>query len=331
MVIFMYAGNRILALKTVLISTAILSMAVLVTILPSLTDFSVFNELVPSSLLNIVSLILRPPYLYIFVNFIIISILASTKLHKPHDHHPTAAVKTTLVAATTIVDDPYDVTSVVYGYGVDVVGQEPISDEGREVEKVIVVDGGDEILKDVVRIDSMEIRVMDEKLELFKQKVKEKEKEKDRPLSSTRFKPDKTGYEGFNGKALRVLSKPKRDDTLESTWRTITDGRSMPLTRHLKKVETWEADAHVQNDKTTPQVKKSETFNTSKDATNSPSNISSSLRREPSLKLKKDPSLSQDELNRRVEAFINKFNEEMRLQRQQSLMNQEMLKYGVMQ
>ena len=118
------------------------------------------------------------------------------------------------------------------------------------------------------------------------------------------------------GKALRV-SKPKRHETMENTWKMITDGRHMPLTRYLKKSDTWENHGRhiaVTEDTSSQRANKSETF---KDRTNNPP---------PALppplgsgKLKKEPSLSQDELNRRVEAFIKKFNEDMKLQREESL------------
>ncbi|KAF5180718.1 Cotton fiber expressed protein [Thalictrum thalictroides] len=109
--------------------------------------------------------------------------------------------------------------------------------------------------------------------------------------------------------------KPKRQDTLESTWKMITEGRSIPLARHLKKSDTWETHARhqdsVQHDQ---QVTNSETINCR-------TNVSSTalVRSQGSGKLRKEPSLTQDDLNRRVEAFINKFNEEMRLQRMESL------------
>lgn len=147
----------------------------------------------------------------------------------------------------------------------------------------------------------------------------------ERPPASSRFghhrrpaKAKPTPAEG--GKALRV-SKPKKHDTLESTWKAITEGRHMPLTRHLKKSDTWEnhdRQIDLLDDDSPPLpavVKKSETFH---ERTNylpppPPPPLTTSA------KLKKEPSLGQDELNRRVEAFINKFNEEMRLQRQQSM------------
>ncbi|XP_052876416.1 uncharacterized protein LOC108487348 isoform X2 [Gossypium arboreum] len=138
----------------------------------------------------------------------------------------------------------------------------------------------------------------------------------EKPPASSRFghrKPVKANPEG--GRALKV-AKPKRHETLENTWKMITEGRAMPLTRHLKKSDTFEnhgREINVETMADSPLVKKSETF---RDRTNYQLPPSSSP---ASGKLRKEPSLSQDELNRRVEAFIKKFNEEMRLQRQESL------------
>lgn len=102
-------------------------------------------------------------------------------------------------------------------------------------------------------------------------------------------------------KSLRV-ARVKRQETLESTWKKITEGRHVPLTRHLNKLDTWQH--HNQNRRSESPVQ----------------NIKKAL----------EPSPSQDELNRRVEAFIKKFNEEMRLQREQSLQQYtEMINRGV--
>lgn len=136
----------------------------------------------------------------------------------------------------------------------------------------------------------------------------------------------------IGGKVVALgVTKPKRQGTLESTWRTITEGRAMPLTRHLKKSDTWEtqpgrngtplADLNGGNGGAgVPVMKKSETFGGREKRASSPGSGG---------KLRKEPSLSQDELNRRVEAFINKFNAEMRLQRQESLRQyREMINRG---
>ncbi|KAE8679516.1 Tetratricopeptide repeat-like superfamily protein [Hibiscus syriacus] len=86
----------------------------------------------------------------------------------------------------------------------------------------------------------------------------------EKPQASSRFshrKPVKASPEG--GRALRV-AKPKRHEMLENTWKMITEGKSMPLTRHLKKSNTWEnhgRDINVEAlSDSTASLKKSETF-----------------------------------------------------------------------
>lgn len=114
------------------------------------------------------------------------------------------------------------------------------------------------------------------------------------------------------------MARPKKGETLESTWKTITDGRPMPLTRHLRKSDTWGADGRGR-EAASPPVRKSETFSEQRVATPSPSaSPGRSGGGGTGRLIRREPSPGQDELNRRVEAFIKKFNEEMRLQRQDS-------------
>ncbi|KAI5673879.1 hypothetical protein M9H77_14243 [Catharanthus roseus] len=95
----------------------------------------------------------------------------------------------------------------------------------------------------------------------------------------------------------------EEDDTMEGTWRAINGEISKPENKQLKKSETWPHQKQRNWDKR--ELKKSMTFNDS---------ISIRCRGG----LMRDPSMSIEEFNGKVEDFIKKFNNEMRLQRQES-------------
>ncbi|KAL3529428.1 hypothetical protein ACH5RR_008750 [Cinchona calisaya] len=123
-------------------------------------------------------------------------------------------------------------------------------------------------------------------------------------------------------KQLKREEDEEEDDTMEATWRAIKEGGAKPQKKQLKKSETW---AHPQTVVAAPQanintdleedipssaatwkeLRKSMTFNET---------VSVSFRGG----LRRDPSTNLEEFNQRVEAFIKKFNNEMRLQRQES-------------
>ncbi|GLU23445.1 hypothetical protein SLE2022_394460 [Rubroshorea leprosula] len=360
-------GNLMLSLKVALISAAVVSAAVIFKpFVPLLSDFIVSD--IPS-LYTIILSYLRPPYLYLLINGIIISIVASSKFQRKSATNPapvpvpadrvsvnayngagdesgisTSDVYSNAVeigfgygdaaavpaAKTSSVEEAYNGATFrdVYiddgGSGYDYGDATVVEDRTADTERV-VMDGGDNTVKAPERMDTAEL------LSLLS--------EVEKPPVSRRFAQRKTVkalHHLPEGKALGV-TKPKRHDTLESTWKTITEGRHMPLTRHLKKSDTWERVQKEQqhaSGSTPPfpnKTKKSETLSDGKATTTSGTTKDQSpvTRSSESSKLRKEPSLSHDELNRRVEAFIKKVNEEMRLQRQESLNQyQEIIRRG---
>ncbi|XP_006360129.1 uncharacterized protein [Solanum tuberosum] len=350
--LFQSSGSSMLSIKIFLISTTVLSAAIMLKVsAPVVTDFAVSE--VPSIWNGVVSW-LKPPYLYLVINCIIITIVASSKLQNKLDEnsspvpaivspenlsqfHPIKDVRPVTdyyspalhdLNGSVLKNQAVEARPIVYEYPtagvydakvekVPVVNPyTPEKDISFNVNAFtypepneVVAEKDDFVISKsswapVMRQDSIDYSISGNSAE--------------KPPASARFahrRNVKSTPEGGKG-ALRV-SKPKRQDTLESTWKTITEGRAMPLTRHLRKSDTWETHGG-RNPATPPQqkMKKSETFNDKTTPDSSPL-----LTPSPggSGKLKKEPSLSQDELNRRVEAFIKKFNEDMRLQRQQSM------------
>ncbi|XP_010539254.1 PREDICTED: uncharacterized protein LOC104813396 [Tarenaya hassleriana] len=274
-----------------------------------------------------VVLFLRPPYLYLVINCIIVSIVASARLYKnPNlsgDSHSPAA---DAVAPIPILA-PSDLSAYLSaGYVVGYNGSEEnnvrrdasvdrtveISKRFPEViDEKMVIDGGDD------RREMEKLKPSSDSTEDFTPKA-------EKPPASARFgqgKATKASSEGGN-KALGV-SKPRRQETLETTWRKITEGRAMPMTRHLKKSDTWEKES------SSARGSGHDERTTKSESLDDRSAAAGKRRKESQGRLMREASPGQEELNRRVEAFIKKFNEEMRLQRQESLARyQEMVNRG---
>ncbi|KAF5728947.1 hypothetical protein HS088_TW21G01103 [Tripterygium wilfordii] len=308
------------SIRVFFISTGVLSLALLLKFsVPLMTEFSAHQAW--SSFLSW----LKPPYLYFVINGIIITIAASSRFHKNNEENQPEQLPVPVKMSTNPVPDfgyAEKVTAVIRSdFHLASAADDFFLYEQREAEEeteacedksVVVLNGSEDVDDEEAFLISRSAWIPPKRRD--EPEIPDIISPAEKPLVSARFghrKPVKASPEG--GRALKV-SKPKRHETLENTWKTITEGRAMPLTRHLKKSDTWENHGrHINVDtEDPPQVKKSETF---KDRTNyqMPPETPSPV------KLRKEPSLSQDELNRRVEAFIRKFNEEMRLQREESL------------
>ncbi|KAL7115474.1 hypothetical protein ACP275_04G185900 [Erythranthe tilingii] len=136
-------------------------------------------------------------------------------------------------------------------------------------------------------------------------------------------KPRKIKKTEHSQRDEEIEKEDEDEDTMDATWRAITGGeRQRPDSKHLKKSETWDV-VHEAPPPPQPiitnelfdlpaakELRKSETFNETV-----------SIRRRCGggrPVIRRDPSVGLDELNNQVEAFIKKFNDDMRLQRQES-------------
>ncbi|XP_054824355.1 uncharacterized protein LOC129322213 [Prosopis cineraria] len=123
---------------------------------------------------------------------------------------------------------------------------------------------------------------------------------------------DKSGANRSPEKCANDYVSPDADDTLDATWRAIMEGQGKTKTPQLKKSDTWgarieKAEPFRENEDgeddlvawARKELKKSETFN-------------------DTASLRRDISMTPEELNRRADAFIQNFINQMRLQRLES-------------
>ncbi|KAM7254978.1 hypothetical protein ACFE04_020219 [Oxalis oulophora] len=231
---------------------------------------------------------LKPPYLFVIINGIIIFIAASSKFY---NHHQLPSSLHQEISP----HNRYDRQMLSY--------QQNFNDEDAPElmmnnDRTLDAGFGDHLEYSMVEdvstytavphTDSIKV----EKTPLSSKFCHQKHVKVTLQVKLIRIRRSFLGGERENGATAAT-----RHETLENTWKMITE---------LKKSETTvnrlNGGQHY--------VKKSDPF---KDKTNYEAPLVSTW------KLRKEPSLSQDEVNRRVEDFIHKFNKDLRLQRQESL------------
>ncbi|WOG92016.1 hypothetical protein DCAR_0311272 [Daucus carota subsp. sativus] len=274
---------------------------------------------------NLVVSWFEPPYLYLVINCIIITIFASSKLQKHGTSHNSElnkfleddyngnqnALQSKLVEVMQANSSREIKFSYKYSDEFDLNGN--ADDSVTETKSPIIV-------KDVHIDDSnapgglysgktTSFKEINDKI-ILEHTVNKMSEPK--PPSSGKFVHQKVVEDNKEGKGrLRVL-KPKAQelDTLETTWKSITNGQPLQSTcKHT-------SYGNLQDEH---KMILSETFN-EQNSNHRIDNMSKRLAGSSGPgKLRRDPSLSQDELNKRAEAFINRFKEDMRLQRKESL------------
>ncbi|KAL9672030.1 hypothetical protein QQ045_009604 [Rhodiola kirilowii] len=321
----MALASWVSSMKVGLICCSVLSLVmVLKLIIPAMTELAAIGLLC-------FQLSLKPPYVYLLVNLIIIAVAASTRLQQPTP--PPASFSPVVVEGRPVVEEgyvlgtPLPMQMVVFEEQSDAtLGGGGGGGGGGWTSEAVTCKKRPSFRDGLVEISASDSTVAEPEVSPdFMPPVGTIATEQVFPARITHRKNSKSMSEG--GRASRMMTpKQNATETLESAWRKITESRTM------KKADTWsDHNRLIEIKKVESQRKsiKSESFDYRNKPVFDPRLSASARAHRMGVELPREVSPSQDELNQRVEAFIRKFNEQMRLQREESMKQyHEMLPRG---
>lgn len=146
----------------------------------------------------------------------------------------------------------------------------------------------------------------------------------ERPLASTHFMHKKVINRVHACNIPLKIARPsaRKGDTLDATWKAICDDKanySSPLRHHIAS-RTRKGDYHANLDKVDVRCSNKESLTSCMSPSKQKHRVATSSSTNGLIR-RREPSIPRDELNARVESFISKFNQQIRIQRQESLLN----------
>ncbi|XP_074336843.1 uncharacterized protein LOC141674015 [Apium graveolens] len=229
-----------------------------------------------------VKLWLSPPYIYVIINIIIVFVVVTSTFYHPkvnEDQHSHEYV------SPRLQDEDYGGT---FRQAVP-----PKSSSAEEIDKNEDVD----FIFSHETPTTLPVPILETKNMVSSEMTRDEEAEHI-PSSPEHIK------------TILVTEQPVTEnsdedfESMEATWEAIIEADKLPNKKQLKKMETWNAPPVIMAT-AGKEMRKLETFD------------ESVLARQRGG-LTRDVSVGHAELNNRIEAFISKFNKDMRLQRQES-------------